>query len=853
MRELLPMAGHVKGKRSPVTCALKCGNACIKATCNTSANGYFRDIVGAQLSRRAMLGVSAAGALAVAVTTAPSPSAQAAAAAGTAGGSLDFTAIDPVQHEVDKFIVPDGYSWHPIVRWGDPLFPDAPKFDPENQSVEAQRRQFGYNNDYLSIQVDEDGDGNTAILFANQEYTNDAIMYPESMDAATQREISRNAHGLTVIDLVRDDEKSPWKVDVNGKHNRRFLIDTEYAFTGPAAGSDLLRTKDYPNGDKAQGTLGNCSGGLTPWGTLLSGEENFNSYFRAPGTSAADKRYGLADEESANGWEADEDRFDTNNAGYANEANRFGWIVEVDPRNPDSTPRKHTNMGRLKHEGANVRIAESGQAVAYMGDDEKFDYLYKFVSKGKYVEGDLDHNLTLLTEGDLFVAKFTGNSPKDEIDGSGAVPSDGEFDGSGKWLPLIKGGKSQVAGMSVAEVLVHTRLAADKVGPTKMDRCEDVEPNPVNGKIYVACTNNDARGTEGKAGVDEANPRTENRDGHIVEITERGGDHTGTEFDWTLLMVCGDPKQGDQTYFSGFPVDQVSPISCPDNVAFDSAGNLWISTDGAPDGIGYCDGLFKVTIDGDQRGRVEQFLSVPREAEVCGPLVHDSYASAFVAVQHPGEDGEWSDQHSQFPDYVDETDVDGGKAALPRPTVVQVIKGSGETPTDPPEDPDDKDADADGSDGADGGSADKDGSANESGGDDGSKDGSSADSTGSKAGSQDGAKDAAAAGAASNSDGSSSSGGSGSGGSGGSGSGSGGNASGGSGGGSNGGGSSSGGSDGGELPWTGSDSTLPLLGGGAGLLAAGGAMATAAHMKRKKAGEAEGGADTQFEDETTGE
>ena len=674
MRTFLPMADHVRGKRSAVTCALKCDNACLKATCNTSSNGYFRDIVDAKLSRRAVLGASAAGALALAVTTAPSPTAGSAAAAGH--GTLKFTAIDPVQHEVDKFIVPKGYSWHPIVRWGDPLFPDSPKFDPENQSPEAQRRQFGYNNDFLSIQVDE-ADKNRALLFANQEYTNDEIMYPESMAAADKRAISREAHGLTVIELERRHKNAPWSVDVNGKKNRRFLIDTEYEFTGPAAGSDLLRTKDYPKGDKAQGTLGNCSGGLTPWGTVVSGEENFNSYFKAQGTSAADKRYGLDSEDSANGWENDVDRFDTNKPGYANEANRFGWIVEVDPWDPESTPVKHTNMGRFKHEGANVTISDSGHAVAYMGDDEKFDYLYKFVSAGTYVEGDREHNRTLLTDGDLFVAKFTGNSPKSEIDGSGDVPSDGEFDGSGQWLPLVKDGKSQVSGFSVEEVLVNTRLAADKVGPTKMDRCEDVEPNPVNGRIYVACTNNSDRGTSGKAGADEANPRTENRDGHIVEITERSGDHTGTNFDWTLLLVCGDPKQGDATYFSGFPADQVSPISCPDNVTFDSAGNLWISTDGAPDGIGYCDGLFKVTIEGRQRGRVEQFLSVPREAEVCGPLIHDEYRSAFVAVQHPGEDGSYSDQHSQFPDYVDSTDVRKGVAAMPRPTVVQVIKGQG--------------------------------------------------------------------------------------------------------------------------------------------------------------------------------
>ncbi|RBP63098.1 hypothetical protein DFO66_11119 [Brevibacterium sanguinis] len=671
LRELLPMAGHVRGKRSPVTCALKCDNACTKAICNTSGNGYFRDIVGAQLSRRSLLGASAAGALAIAVTTAPSPTARAAAAAT---GTLDFTAIDPVHYEVDEFVVPSGYSWHPVVRWGDPLFPDSPKFDPENQTVDAQRRQFGYNNDFLQIQLDETGDENRAVLFANHEYTNDAIMFPEDMDEATKRAISRDAHGLTVAELVRADRSSPWRVDVNGRRNRRFLIDTEYAFTGPAAGSDLLRTKEYPQGDRAQGTLGNCSGGLTPWGTLVSGEENFNSYFTAAGTSAAEKRYGLTSEPSAYGWEEDLPRFDTTNPGFGNEANRFGWIVEVDPWDPESTPLKHTSLGRFKHEGANITISTSGHAVAYMGDDEKFDYLYKFVSKGKYREGDRAHNMTLLSEGDLYVAKFTGNSPAAEIDGSGGVPADGAFDGSGQWLPLVKNGRSRVAGMSVAEVLVNARLAADKLGPTKMDRCEDVEPNPVNGRVYVACTNNSDRGKSGRAGADEANPRTENRDGHVIEISERGNNHAGTTFDWNLLLVCGDPRQGDATYFSGFPADQVSPISCPDNVTFDSAGNLWISTDGAPDGIGYCDGLFRVTLEGRSRGRVEQFLSVPRDAEVCGPVIHDADSSAFVAVQHPGEDGTWTEQNSRFPDYVDATDVEKGVAALPRPTVVQVLR-----------------------------------------------------------------------------------------------------------------------------------------------------------------------------------
>ncbi|MCU1518831.1 MAG: phosphatase, partial [Pseudarthrobacter sp.] len=202
-----------------------------------------------------------------------------------------------------------------------------------------------------------------------------------------------------------------------------------------------------------------------------------------------------------------------------------------------------------------------------------------------------------------------------------------------------------------------------------------VEPSLHTGKVYVACTNNSDRGKVGKEGATEVNPRNENRDGHIVEITETG-DQTSTTFTWNLLMVCGDPAQGDVTYFSGFPVDKVSPISCPDNLAFDSVGNLWISTDGAPAGIGRADGLFKVTLDGAERGKVEQFLAVPKEGETCGPIIHDEERTVFVSVQHPGEDGSFADQHSFFPDYVPAgTTPAPGQARAPRPSVVQVFRG----------------------------------------------------------------------------------------------------------------------------------------------------------------------------------
>jgi secreted PhoX family phosphatase len=678
------MLGHTKGKRSPVTCALKCDNACSKAVCNTSANSYFRDIASAEFTRRTALGVGAAGALSAAVV-AFGGQAPAAAAPGTAAdmaarkgkrpaAGLAFEAIKPADASVDAFDVPAGYEWAPVIRWGDPLFRNSPEFDFERQSPRAQELQFGYNNDYTEILRQKNG--KKGLLVCNHEYVNPGIMFPAAPASAAEerqrRNIFRKAVGMSVVELERDARGKPWEYVRGGKLNRRITLDTEFELTGPAAGSDLLKTRADRRGRFVNGTLGNCAGGSTPWGTILSGEENFNGFFRTNGTSTEDKRYGLGDKATGMGWEQEDPRFDARGEDFRNEPNRFGYIVEIDPEDPDSTPVKHTSLGRFKHEGANVIVADNGKVVAYMGDDERFDYLYKFVSKGRYRKNDRRHNMTLLREGDLYVARFSGSS-EDEIDGSGDVPADGTFDGSGRWLPLVLDGKSRIKGMSVEEVLVYTRLAADQAGATKMDRCEDVEPSPHSGRIYVACTNNSNRGTGSNPKADEANPRTENRDGHIVEITERRGDHTSTRFNWGLLMLCGDPAQGDATYFSGFPAEKVSPISCPDNVAFDTRGNLWISTDGAPSGIGYNDGLFKVTVEGQNRGNVEQFLSVPRDAETCGPVIHDDESMVFVAVQHPGEEGSYTEIHSYFPDYVPSEGRPGrGEVAAPRPSVVQV-------------------------------------------------------------------------------------------------------------------------------------------------------------------------------------
>ncbi|MDF1604185.1 PhoX family phosphatase [Nocardioides sp. YIM 152315] len=668
----LPMAHLTHGNRSAVTCHLRCGDACAVAAPNTTDTTYFREVAGQALSRRRVLGTGAVAAGLLAGGALVSPAAAGRPRGGHGKGRrhpLEFAAIAPVAATVDDVSVPTGYRWDAIIRWGDPILRHAPDFDPAAQTPEAQAGQFGYNNDYLDV-IETNRSGTRAILVCNHEYTNENIMFPPGTDAETVIRTAWAAHGLSVVELGRTRRGDTWSYVRGARLNRRITLDTEFELDGPAAGSALLRTAADPTGRRVRGTMNNCAGGTTPWGTVLSGEENFNQYFRAAGTDPKEARYGLSSSQDSRNWRSVDPRWDATTAAYAHEPNRFGWVVEIDPADPRSTPVKHTAMGRFKHEGANVTVNRDGRVVTYLGDDERFDYLYRFVSKERIRRGgsrrDHRHNLRLLSEGDLSVARFSGDGLED-----------GVSDGSGEWLPLTRDGRSMVPGFSLDEVLVYTRLAADAVQPTKMDRPEDVEPNPVNGKVYVACTNNTDRGKAGKEGPTESNPRAANKDGHVVEITPARGDHTARTFTWSLLLVCGDPATAG-TYFGGWE-GEVSPISCPDNVAFDSEGNLWISTDGQPSALTLADGLFKVPVSGRERGHVQQFLAVPAGAETCGPVIHDRDGSVFVAVQHPGEDGTWEAPQSRFPDFVPA----GGRTrrgafAGPRPAVVQVSRGGGD-------------------------------------------------------------------------------------------------------------------------------------------------------------------------------
>ncbi|MBC2681435.1 PhoX family protein [Corynebacterium anserum] len=673
-----------RSSRSHRTCLYKCGDACFKPVPNTSDNAYFGDLFTREYSRRtalraggaAVVTVGGASFLAACADATGTDATSATTQAGTdvaAPPGLNFEMVKP--NTEDAVVVPKGYSSDVVIRWGDKVVEGAGEWSVDNQSVENAQKQYGFNCDFAAL-LPIEGKKNHFLLVSNHEYTTPQQMftgYDPDNPTKEQVMIELASHGMSIVEVEGNDKDGRLK-PVMGKYNRRIHGHTPFELRGPVAGSDLAKTSKDRTGKKVEGTINNCSGGVTPWGTILSGEENVDQYFAGGGevknAQARDryKRYGMEDAETQRKWERFEDRWDIRKE--PNEPHRFNYVVEVNPWDPTSTPVKHTALGRFKHEGANIHVTSDGTVVAYSGDDSRFEYLYKFVSSRRMRSGhtaeDRAENMKILDEGTLYVAHFEGNSA--DFTESGKLPKDGKYDGTGTWKKLLTvtahgSAESHVEGMSAEEVAVFTREAGDKVGATKMDRPEDVEPHPTSGKVYAALTNNDYRGAnrEGKndAPIAEWAPIQENKNGLVMEIDD---DHAGEKFTWNLLLVCGDPAQAE-TYFGGFDKARVSPISCPDNLTFDSFGNLWISTDG--NALNSNDGLFAVSLEGETRGQTKQFLTVPAGAETCGPLVFDK--RVIVNVQHPGEDDEATVESttSHWPD---------GGTSLTRPSTVVAWK-----------------------------------------------------------------------------------------------------------------------------------------------------------------------------------
>lgn len=556
-----------------------------------------------------------------------------------------FSPIDP--NSLDDITLPQGYLHEVVVRWGDPLWSDAAEFDHGTRGTgDSQEKSFGDNIDGMEVFPV----GDRLLLVVNNEYTNRSIIWGNREDGKPAEDDDvlkgKMAHGLTVVEIAQGE--NGWAVVKDSPYNRRVTPDSPMALTGPAAGDDLVKTAADPEGLQSLGTWNNCGNGRTPWGTYLACEENFNGYFSAADSehkvSVELSRYGVSAEDWGYGWAQIDERFDVSK--HPNEPNRAGYVVELDPAQPDSVPRKLTALGRFKHENAELVINGDGRVVVYMGDDERGEFLYRYVSNGVYAPGG--ETDSLLEDGKLYVAKFHEN-------------------GAGQWLEL----NPETTGMaSMAEVSVHTRQAASAVGATTMDRPEWVAANPSKAEVYVALTNNKNRGIKPNAGGDVTpvggpNPRAENIYGQIVRWKPNAADHTNDGFVWDLYAMAGNPTVHDDMNAGSDNITADNMFNSPDGLKFDSNGMLWIQTDGnySNEEAFAGQGNNQMLAGDPVTGEIQRFMVGPKECEVTGMTWSPDRRTMFVGIQHPGERGD-----SHWPE---------GGDAVPRSAVIAIRREDG--------------------------------------------------------------------------------------------------------------------------------------------------------------------------------
>jgi secreted PhoX family phosphatase len=663
-----------------------------QAFSNPTDNPTMFDIIEQRrMSRRGFLG-TAAGASTVAmlggsVLDGLTRPAGAAVAATPPAGEIGFTSVPPNLFNAftdDAVIVPEGYSARVLVAWGDSLT-TQPHWNPSGEMTEeVQLRCFGSHTDGMHFFPFTDANGRESstegLLVTNHEYcdpglVNNTTTYATDFITPAMVRAQQAAHGVSVVKI----HKTPsgrWRVVRGSRFNRRITGNTPCLISGPAAGHPLMKTAADPTGTRVLGTLNNCAHGYTPWGTYLTCEENWNGYFSnetgdVEGVKDQDQkliilkgqtRYGVVKGGFGYRWHEADERFRADL--HPNEPNRFGWVVEIDPRDPTSTPIKRTAMGRIKHEGAQLVVDRNRRVAFYMGDDERNEYIYKFVCLRKLTSTDKSANATMLDEGTLYVARFNA-------------------DGTGQWLPLVWGQNGLTPENGFAdqgEVLIKTRQAADRLGATMMDRPEWGAAHPETGEVYMTLTNNSRRGDtppssnnpngttnagSAKPPVDAANPRPDNDYGHIIRWREKDGLVTATTFEWDIFVQCGDkvttktlPASYTPGEFGGQTIGYKGNINgddygAPDGLWFDKDGRLWIQTDQ----VGNATGDFK-NIGGNSMlcadpatGETRRFLTSPKNCEVTGVITTPDGKTMFVGIQHPGED--WTSyftQNSTWPD-----------------------------------------------------------------------------------------------------------------------------------------------------------------------------------------------------------
>jgi secreted PhoX family phosphatase len=629
---------------------------------NPSREPTIADIIEARMSRRTALRAMAAAGVFGLFGCAPTAPRR----GGDAAGDTPLTFTENGRFLDETVHVAPGYDVRVLIRWGDPIRRAGPQFRPGQQTADEQEQQFGSDNDFIAFMPLPRGSdsANRGLLCVNHENHRATMAFSgmTSQDYSKkltreQCEVQMAAQGHSIIEIARTGRT--WNLVGDSHYNRRINArSTVIRVAGPAAGHARMRTQADPAGERIVGTFNNCAGGVTPWGTVLTAEENFQFYFLGDAAkgpeAAARKRYGVSGRGRYDAWGRYFDRFNLDRE--PNEPNRFGWVVEIDPHDPKSTPVKRTALGRCKHECATTAVSHDGRVAVYSGDDERMEYVYKFVTRGRHDPSRPEASRNLLDDGTLYVARFEAN-------------------GRMRWLPLVYGQGPLTAAngfASQADVMIETRRAADLLGATPMDRPEDVEAHPASGRVYVVLTYNERRKPDQ---VNAANPRGPNNHGHIIEIVpplvNGAPDHTAAECGWEFFLLGGnpaDPKHGAR--YQG-PVSSNGWIAAPDNVAFDPKGRIWISTDGQDDWAGFADSVYAAETSGPRRGITRNFFSAPRGAEICGPEFTPDGRTLFLAIQHPGDEkGSTFDKPStRWPDFKD--------GVPPRPSVVAITKADG--------------------------------------------------------------------------------------------------------------------------------------------------------------------------------
>jgi uncharacterized protein len=621
----------------------------------------FRDIIAERVSRRGFLLGSATGLTAVASTGFVGSLFSGKAVAQENQSSMGFTELKRVYD--DKHRVAEGYRADVVAAWGDPMKAGQTAFDGKVMAAAEQAARFGYNCDFVAFMPLPKGSATSdhGLLCVNNEYVSANVMYPNMKRddvgkamTAEQVAMCNMAIGHSIVEIRKTD--GAWKIVQDSAMNRRFTLESDFDISGPCAGHALMKTSYDPTGTRVRGTNYNCGGGVTPWGTILTCEEGASDTFGGDIEKASNaanlKRYGY-DGSDAYGRARFDDRFNIDKE--PNEAHRFDWVVEIDPYDPTSTPKKRTALGRMAHEAATVVTNKDGRIVVYMGDDDYFEYIYRFVSAKAFDPAKPETAKDILDEGVLSVARF---------DAQGTVT----------WLDLVHGQgplTTEKGFASQADLLLKTREAADALGATPMDRPEDIETNPVTGQVYAIMTKN-KKMTGDK--LNAVNTRPENHYGHIVELIPPGGmgkdaDHTAQTFKWDIFVLCGNPKKPEHgARFHAATSDDGWFVN-PDNLTFDPQGRMYVATDGAND-FDIPDGIYAVDTQGPARGLPKLLFTCPHGAEAAGPAFTPDGSTLFVSVQHPAEDAETlAEVKTLWPDFQ--------QGRLPRPGVVAIQRNDG--------------------------------------------------------------------------------------------------------------------------------------------------------------------------------